>query len=152
MCDNIEINKEFFDVIMRLKRQSHGNIKLKDLYAGEFMALTAIYKLRMKECNDSIGVKTSDISNCLFMKKPTTSKMLYNLEDKGYINRLSDKKDRRRTYIDLTKKGTDLLEKHHKEMVDYTNLVISKLGEEDTKTLVNLLNKLCDIMEDLNKN
>ena len=30
LCDNIEINKELFDVIMRLKRQSHGNIKLKD--------------------------------------------------------------------------------------------------------------------------
>ena len=37
LCDNIEINKELFDVIMRLKRQSHGNIKLEDLYEGEFM-------------------------------------------------------------------------------------------------------------------
>ena len=37
-------------------------------------------------------------------------------------------------------------------MVDYTNLVISKLGKEDTETLVDLLNKLSDIMEDLNKN
>ena len=62
------------------------------------------------------------------------------------------KKDRRITYIDLTQKGIDLLEKHHKEMVDYTNLVISKLGKEDTETLVDLLNKLSDIMEDLNKN
>ena len=78
--------------------------------------------------------------------------MLNNLEDKGYIIRLSDKKDRRITYIDLTQKGIDLLEKHHKEMVDYTNLVISKLGKEDTETLVDLLNKLSDIMEDLNKN
>ena len=152
MCDNIEINKELFDVIMRLKRQSHGNIKLKDLYAGEFMALRIIYKLKMDEDKDSLGVKTSDISNCMFMKKPTTSKMLNNLEDKGYIIRLSDKKDRRITYIDLTQKGIDLLEKHHKEMVDYTNLVISKLGKEDTETLVDLLNKLSDIMEDLNKN
>ena len=42
LCDNIEINKELFDVIMRLKRQSHGNIKLKDLYAGELMALRII--------------------------------------------------------------------------------------------------------------
>ena len=104
LCDNIEINKELFDVIMRLKRQSHGNIKLKDLYAGEFMALRIIYKLKMNEEKDSLGVKTSDISNCMFMKKPATSKMLNNLEDKGYIIRLSDKKDRRITYIDLTKK------------------------------------------------
>ena len=152
MCNNIEINKEFFDVIMRLKRQSHANIKLKDLYAGEFMALRIIYKLKLMQGEESIGVKTSDIGNCLFMKKPATSKMLNNLEDKGYINRLSDKKDRRITYIDLTQKGIDLLQKHHKRMMNYINNVINELGEDDTKTLVNLLNKLCDIMEDLDEN
>ena len=86
------------------------------------------------------------------MKKPTTSKMLNNLEDKGYINRLSDKKDRRVTYIDLTQKGVDLLQKHHRSMINYTNEVINRLGEEDTKTLVKLLNKLCNIIEDLNEN
>ena len=37
-------------------------------------------------------------------------------------------------------------------MINYTNNVINELGEEDTKTLVNLLNKLCDIMENLDKN
>ena len=152
LCNNIEISKEFFDVIMRLKRQSHANIKLKDLYAGEFMALRIIYKLKMMQVEESIGVKTSDIGNCLFMKKPTTSKMLNNLEDKGYINRLSDKKDRRVTYIDLTQKGVDLLQKHHRSMINYTNEVINRLGEEDTKTLVKLLNKLCNIIEDLNEN
>lgn len=152
MCNNIEINKAFFDVIMRLKRQSHANIKLKDLYASELIALRIIYKLKNIENKNNVGVKVSDIGNCLFMKKPATSKMLNTLEDKEYINRLYDKKDRRVTYIDLTQKGIDILEKHHNEMIDYTNLVIEKLGEEDTKTLVVLLEKLCDIMEELNEN
>lgn len=152
MCNNLEINKAFFDVIMRLKRQSHANIKLKDLYASELITLRIIYKLKNIENKNNIGVKVSDIGNCLFMKKPATSKMLNTLEDKGYINRLYDKKDRRVTYIDLTQKGIDILEKHHNEMIDYTNLVIEKLGEEDIKTLVVLLEKLCDIMEELNEN
>ena len=95
MCKNTDINKEFFDAIIRLKRQSHANIKLKDLYASELMGLRIIYKLKMMQDDNSIGVKTSDIGNYLFMKKSATSKMLNNLEDKGYINRLYDKKDRR---------------------------------------------------------
>ncbi|MFQ7119197.1 MAG: MarR family transcriptional regulator [Intestinibacter sp.] len=110
MCKNTDINKEFFDAIIRLKRQSHANIKLKDLYASELMGLRIIYKLKMMQDDNSIGVKTSDIGNYLFMKKSATSKMLNNLEDKGYINRLYDKKDRRVTYIDLTQKGIDLLQ------------------------------------------
>lgn len=152
MSNSIEINKEFFNVLMRLKRQSHSNIKLKDLYAGELIALRVIYKLEQMKEEKTIGVKTSDIGNCLFMKKPTTSKMLNNLEDKGYINRLSDKKDRRIIYIHLTQKGIDILEKHHNDMTKYTNSVIDKLGEEDTKTLLELLNKLCDIMENMDDN
>ena len=152
MCKNTDINKEFFDAIIRLKRQSHANIKLKDLYASELMGLRIIYKLKMTQDDNSIGVKTSDIGNYLFMKKSATSKMLNNLEDKGYINRLYDKKDRRVTYIDLTQKGIDLLDKHNDIMINYTNSMISRLGEEDTKTLVNLLNRLCDIIEDLNEN
>ena len=69
-----------------------------------------------------------------------------------HINRLYDKKDRRVTYIDLTQKGIDLLDKHNDIMINYTNSMISRLGEEDTKTLVNLLNRLCDRIEDLNEN
>ena len=69
MCKNTDINKEFFDVIIRLKRQSHANIKLKDLYASELMGLRIIYKLKMMQDDNSIGVKTSDIGNYLFMKK-----------------------------------------------------------------------------------
>ena len=53
---------------------------------------------------------------------------------------------------DLTQKGIDLLDKHKDIMINYTNSMISRLGEEDTKTLVNLLNRLCDIIEDLNEN
>ena len=85
-------------------------------------------------------------------KRTSIRTYLFRLEDKGYINRLYDKKDRRVTYIDLTQKGIDLLDKHNDIMINYTNSMISRLGEEDTKTLVNLLNRLCDIMEDLNEN
>ena len=149
MCHNNEVNKQLFEAVLKLKKQSHVNFKLKDIYAGEFMALRTIHKLKQKNDENSIGVKTSDIGNCLFMKKPATSKMLNNLEDKGYINRLSDKKDRRVTYIDLTERGEELLEKHHRQMVDYTNRVIHEMGEEDMKTFIKLLNKLSDIMDDL---
>ena len=85
-------------------------------------------------------------------KRTSIRTYLFRLEDKGYINRLYDKKDRRVTYIDLTQKGIDLLDKHNDIMINYTNSMISRLGEEDTKTLVNLLNRLCDIIEDLNEN
>ena len=52
MCDNIEINKELFDVIMRLKRQSHGNIKLKDLntnFTAIILKKTSKHAVKLKK-------------------------------------------------------------------------------------------------------
>ncbi|MGM9536105.1 MAG: MarR family winged helix-turn-helix transcriptional regulator [Intestinibacter sp.] len=146
MCKDKELNRKFFDAAFRFKKQSHKSIKLNDLHTGEYLALKTINRLKALE-KDSIGVKTSDIGKCLFMKKPATSKMLNNLEDKGYINRFSNKIDRRVTYVDLTQKGVDLLEKHHKQMLEYTNKIIDRMGEDDIEELIRLLNKLSDIIE-----
>ncbi|WP_455544375.1 MarR family winged helix-turn-helix transcriptional regulator [Intestinibacter sp.] len=151
MSESKQINREFFEAIAKFKRRPHKNIKIQNLYAGEYMALRTIEKLKMIN-EDSIGVKTSDIGNCLCMKKPATSKMLNNLEDKGYIKRLSDKKDRRVTYVDLTQEGENLLKEQHQQMIDFTNRVVDEMGEEDTKTLTDLLNKLFDIIDHLSEN
>lgn len=147
--DDMNINRRFFDALFRLRKHTHRKSdELRQLHTGEYAALKTIYRLREFEGEDSIGVKTSDIGKCLFMKKPATSKMLNNLEDKGYINRFSNKKDRRVTYVDLTEKGVELLEKHHEQMIDYTNQIIEKMGEEDVEELIRLLNKLSDVIED----
>lgn len=143
-----DLNRRFFDALFRLKKETHRKSdELRELHTGEYAALKTIYRLRTLENEDSIGVKTSDIGNCLFMKKPATSKMLNILEDKGYINRFSNKRDRRVTYVDLTDKGVDLLEKHHEQMIECTNQIIEKMGKEDVEELIRLLNKLSDIIE-----
>lgn len=142
------LNRRFFDALFRLRKDTHRKSdELRELHTGEYVALKTIYGLRRWEGDDSIGVKTSDIGRCLFMKKPATSKMLNNLEDKGYINRFSNRRDRRVTYVDLTDKGVDLLEKHHERMIEYTNQIIEKMGKEDVEELIRLLNKLSDIIE-----
>ena len=48
---------------------------------------------------------------------------------------------------DLTDKGVDLLEKHHEQMIEYTNQIIEKMGKEDVEELIRLLNKLSDVIE-----
>ena len=148
MCKNTDINKEFFDVIIRLKRQSHANIKLKDLYASELMGLRIIYKLKMMQDDNSIGVKTSDIGNYLFMKKSATSKMLNNLEDKGYIK---VEKRGRKAYINAlidettykTEKAASMLDEWFdgsaKELFSALN---QKIPKEDQESLKDMLDEM----------
>lgn len=140
--------KELWYTTNRLKKAWQECIKEKDLHVGEFMTLRSIYKLGQDEKN-SLGVKTSDIGESLCMKKPATSKMINNLEDKGYVNRVSDKRDRRITYVNLTEKGIKLFEQHKIKMTNYTNKIIDKMGKEDMETFLILLNKFSDSIEDI---
>lgn len=142
-------SKELIESLMKVKRLSHKCIKTKDLHPGEYMTLNTIYRLKMIQEEASLGVKTSDIGKCLEMKKPATSKMLNNLEDKGYIKRLSNKKDRRVIYIDLTDSGLELLKYHHLQMEDFTSKIIDKMGKDDMETFISLLNKLSNSIQEL---
>lgn len=87
--------------------------------------------------------------------KPATSKMLKALEDKGYIERISDKKDRRVVYIQLSAAGEKIIKESFHIMHAFADRTIKRMGEEDAKDFINLLNKFYDAvyeeMKDMKK-
>lgn len=140
--------KEFWDSTSKLKDIWHKSMKEKEFNMGEFMIIKTIYFLTHNS-EDSLGVKPSDIGKNLFIKKPTISKILNNLEDKGYINRISNKVDRRIVYVNLTEKGIRLFEEHKIKMSTYMNKIVSKMGNEDMDILITLVNKLSNSLEEV---
>ncbi len=90
------------------------------------------------------GVKVSELSEMVHSTKPATSKMLKALEEKGYIERISDKKDRRVVYIRLSSTGEKKIREAFVRMQDFAEHTINRLGEDDSRELVRILNKFCD--------
>ena len=75
------------------------------------------------------------------------SRMLRGLEEKKFIERKVDKKDRRNTYVTLTQEGMAITQKAEAEMNVFTSNVIAAMGEEVSRTLIKLFNQLVDVME-----
>ena len=75
--------------------------------------------------------------------------MLNALEENGYIERCSNKNDRRVVYVRVTDEGKEYLEEEIKKFNNFICKVIEKMGEEDTDNLIRLLGKLYDVIEEM---
>jgi DNA-binding MarR family transcriptional regulator len=86
-------------------------------------------------------VKTSLLADHLMISNPGVSQMLNVLETKGYVERSTNKNDRRVVYVKLTEYGRELLGKELGSITEILSNIFDKMGEEDVFKLIELINK-----------
>lgn len=142
------ITHDFLVVLNKLRKLTNKQHHNKGMvHHGEFMMLGAIHNCMEEKLENHIedpGVKVSELSELVHSTKPATSKMLNALEEKGYIERISDKRDRRVVYIRLSAAGEKKIKEAFSRMHDFAEHTISRMGEEDAKDLIRILNKFYD--------
>ena len=142
-------SQQLVEKIFRFNKVLHKQMALlTECSAGEFKMLSVILnelkELESNQCSDP-GVTVSQLSKCLMHSKPATSKMLNTLEEKGLIERITTRADRRAVYITLTNEGRTKVTRIHNRLDEYTNKMLEHLGEKDTKQLLYLLDRMCVI-------
>jgi DNA-binding MarR family transcriptional regulator len=145
------ITKEFLLIINKYRKLAHHHRHNFRMNLGEFRMLSYINNCLEEKRDNHIeapGIKVSELSKVMHATKPAASKMLNALEEKGYIERITDSKDRRVVYIKLSSSGEAILKAVQKKMYLFADHIIEKLGKEDAEKLVSLLQKLYQIMED----
>lgn len=146
-----EKSKKFLHSISMIKKLAHKHKRSQYFHPGEMMMMKTI----LANCEENkfdenyYGMKTSELTKVLCITKPATSKMLNTLEEKGYIERTSNKSDRRVVYVKITEEGHKFLKDQNKEFEKFTCKVVEKMGEEDTDNLIYLLDKLYHVIEEI---
>lgn len=146
------LSHEFIEVMSKMRKLTGKYHAGGCLHPGEFMMLSAInqFSEELKKNNiDQPGVKVGDLSEVIHSSKSATSKMLKTIEDKGYIERVVDSTDRRIVYVTLSTKGKEIIHHAISAMKYFADCTIEKLGEEDTRDLIRLLNKFYQAMSDV---
>ena len=90
----------------------------------------------------AFGVQLRDLSDMLKISLPAISKKIKTLEEKGYVERTVDPKDRRIAYVRLTAQGNAAVEKTQELINLRSDKICKKLGEEESAQLIVLLNKM----------
>lgn len=142
-----EQRERLWQAMHRLKRAQGWPPQFLGLSRGEFFMLHQVARLEKHKEGDAPGGKISDLSTATEMSKPAVSQMLNALEDKGLIERIMTKSDRRVVYVRLTDTGRERLAASGRQMAALLDAIVRELGPEDTKELTRLMDKLYQIVE-----
>ena len=147
--------KKLMESLRRLKKVA-GKIHLDgDVPQGEFFMLHTIRnEMRKQDAQASVpveGITISHLSRQLNIAMPTVSQTISILEEKGLVQRLTYRRDRRKVYVALTEHGERMLDHMARQMSSMMDEVMERLGAENVDQLIGLIDKLYDILEDIGR-
>lgn len=133
---------DFMDVVNRYRRLLTQQLP-REMTQGEFMLLHVIEREQKKQ-----GIRMTELTKLLGSSKSAMSKSIRGLEEKGYVERRADEKDKRNVYICLSKKGSGVFRQSKIQMHQFMFRVIEVLGEKDMKEFIRLMNRFYDIVKE----
>ena len=146
---DVILREQLIRSMFRFKKVAGGVFRPGvDISMGEIALMKS---LENKPFHSGKNDLPSNVHNNLHITKPAISQMYNTLEKKGYIIREIDTSDRRKIIATLTPEGREVLKGMMKAANGMLDEVITRLGEEDTKQLIELFNRLADISEDIRK-
>ena len=92
--------------------------------------------------SEEAGIKVSEIGNLLNVASPTVTQQIKSLETHGFVERNIDKEDRRAVRVTLTDSGLCVVQVASDNYLASVNGLVEYLGEEDSKRLADLLQRV----------
>lgn len=146
---------DLFEAFHRIKKSSMGRMHksfMQNLKPHEFYMLSTLKKLRDEqekeaELSQTIippGIKVSELSRVVSISMPGVSQTISTLQKHGYVERIASNKDRRLVYVNLTEAGKQLEADVSQSCFQIYDEAATILGEEDTLSLILLLDKLTE--------
>ncbi len=130
---------EFKSFLIQVKRMHFSEFLSCDITNTEYVILDIISSKTASGERDSIWV--SEITDEVIVTAQAVSKCLRILENKGYIERFVNEKDRRMTGVRLLKQGKKVYHKAQDEIKDFMEMLGLEFSENERKEFVRLLIK-----------
>ncbi len=86
----------------------------------------------------------SEMARHLYLETPSITTMVDRLAERGFVERLKDREDRRKTLVQLTKSGKKLVDSIREPGEQLQEEMFAVLGRKERETLRVILQKLRD--------
>ena len=120
---------------------------LPHLNKGEFVLMNGIYHVQ-KKIGSEHGVKMSELAEYTHALPPAVSRTIKALEEKGYVRRFVDQKDRRNTLVEITEAGQEALKESNDIMNEFIRRVFEKTDKEEMARLVTYIYQQYDLAKE----
>lgn len=143
-----DIKAKYLSAMLRFKKSGMRFPTECDIQWSELLIMEKI-------CHDCTGgaayINVSEIQENMYISKPAVSQTLNNLEKKGYIVREIDMNDRRKISVQPTSTGEEVLNRSSMTYDEKIKYIYEQFGQDDMDKLLELLNRLADLMDDLDR-
>jgi MarR family transcriptional regulator, organic hydroperoxide resistance regulator len=95
-------------------------------------------------------VISSELAEEFRVKPSAITAMIDRMIKNDFVTRERDEKDRRVVYITMTDKGKEVLERSEKKRIDIIEKYMSQLETEELESLVQIYEKLANIVKTMN--
>ncbi len=96
-------------------------------------------------------VKISDISEALGLPRPGVTRTVREMEEKGYLRKLSSDEDGRITYITAAPKGEELSERYDKTYFSELSGELDDISDEEADGMISAIEKFYKLMSERKK-
>jgi DNA-binding MarR family transcriptional regulator len=117
-----------------------------------FQNLLSRYGVTLQQFHLLMHMKTSrkmrvtDLSEMMLVSKPTASRMLNTLCDKGLARKKLDSRDRRLVYVELTSKGKRVVGDAHAKQREMVSKVLANMNRDETQAFLQTMGKMADAL------
>ena len=121
-----------------------AKIEEKTITGSRFSELTGKQMRYLEVISNLNNPNLSELATELNLSKPSITAIIDKFEEKGFIRKVKSDEDRRVSHIHMAKRGKEIEKVHSEIHTRISDMFTSKLTENESKSLINLLSKILD--------
>lgn len=110
--------------------------------------LTTDQHLTMRYIKNFGPCTSSQLAEAFFVKKSAITAIITRLVDKGYVDRVHDREDRRVIYLSLTQAGYGVFAKSEEDIQKIVEKYLFQLDEDEIESFLKTYEKLARILKE----
>jgi len=142
----LDLTQDLFQLMKRFPRKFPHKLMLLKAQGMAPSEIELLMMLTMRLESDQKVLTVSELSNLLQITPAAVTHMINPLEERGFVERLSDPNDRRVVIIGMTDKGIEFAQSFVSNAQNKLMGLVTHLGKEDSRIFIQLMNKVIDFM------
>ena len=140
--------KQMLDACYRAKRIRDMLPELPKGVTSSYIQYLDVIQTLEKEGKQ---VKVSDISERMNLPRPGVTRTVKEMENKGYLKKISSSLDRRIVYISLTDAGKELSNTYDKYYFSMLERHVNGISDKEADNMILTIDKFYQIMKNMRK-
>ena len=136
--------EDYQQLIIQMRRANVQFQQMCNIPSGELTMLLTLRRLLLAKT----FVIPSDIGDALKLSRPAVSRMLQNLERKGYLEMKSSEEDHRYVKVKFTQAGKKLITEGLEKCGTLLERVTERMGEKEMNQFLYDYSEFCSILVD----